>query len=163
MPAISAGILVYRKRTDRIEFLLAHNGGPFFARKDNGYWTIPKGLIEEGEDLLVAAKREFKEETGFEAPSGTYIELGTVRQKNNKIVHAWAVEADLDETQMKSNEVETEWPPRSGKKILVPEIDTFAWFTTEKAKIKANQAQAEFIDRLTDALGIVIKEQTSLL
>ncbi len=163
---VSAGILVYRHAKGGVEVLLAHNGGPFFKNKDNGYWTIPKGLIEDGEDELSAAKREFQEETSLRAPEGEYLELGTVKQKNNKIVHAWAVEADLDESIMKSNKVPTEWPPQSGQTIMVPEIDQYGWFLPDKAKIKANQAQSEFIDRLLEELDLPfldVHKQTDLL
>lgn len=165
MPAQSAGIMVYRKREGRVEILLAHNGGPFFARKDEGWWTIPKGLIEENEDGLAAAKREFEEETGLPAPNGEYLPLGTVKQVNNKIVHAWAVEGDVDPRIMKSNTFEMEWPPKSGKKQEFPEIDRCEWFVPAVARKKANKAQSELVDRLLEKLGIQDDsgEQTSLL
>ncbi len=165
MPAVSAGLLLYRRKNGRLEFLLAHNGGPFFTKKDKGYWTIPKGLIEENEDELSAAKREFKEETGQPAPPGDYTALGTVKQKNNKIVHAWAVEADFDESKLKSNTIEIEWPPRSGRMQAYPEIDRVAWFSASQAKEKANEAQRAFIDRVIELLGgdNGEAEQTALL
>lgn len=149
---VSAGILVYRITDNTLEVLLAHNGGPFFVNKDDGYWTIPKGLIEESEDGLTAAKREFKEETGQSAPNGPYVELGTVEQANNKTVYAWAVEADFDVSLMHSNTFSMEWPPRSGKKQAFPEIDRYEWFNLVVAKRKANKAQVNFIDRLAQTL-----------
>lgn len=165
MPAVSAGLLLYRRKNGRLEFLLAHNGGPFFKNKDKGFWTIPKGMIEENEDELTAAKREFKEETGHEAPDGDYQPIGTVKQKNNKIVHAWAVEADFDASKIKSNTFETEWPPRSGRMQTFPEMDRVGWFSASQAKEKANEAQRAFIDRVIELLGgnTGEAEQTSLL
>ena len=144
----SAGILVYRFKDQQLEVLLAHNGGPFFKNKDAGWWSIPKGLIEDGEQPLETAKREFKEELGIDPPNGSYVELGSVRQSNNKDVHAWAVEGDLDASSIKSNKFETEWPPKSGKIQKFPEIDRAEWFKIPQARIKANKAQVLLLDRL---------------
>lgn len=144
----SAGILVYRfAKNGRPEIFLVHPGGPFFARKDAGVWTIPKGGANKGEDAMSAAIREFEEETGTRL-SGDFIALGTVKQKAGKLVEAWAIEADIDASKIISNQFEIEWPPKSGKKRSYPEADRAAWFTPEEAKLKINAAQAELIDRL---------------
>jgi len=165
MLAISAGILVYKREGTQVLFLLAHNGGPFFAKKDMGYWTIPKGLIEKDEDTFAAAKREFKEELGIEPPKGEYRDIGSVKQVNNKQVFAWAVEADIDIADTFSNTFEIEWPPRSGKKQSFPEIDKVEWFTPRVAKQKANKAQGEFIDKILNMLSITVDtgQQATLL
>lgn len=165
MAATSAGLLVYKQEIGNVYFLLAHNGGPFFKNKDYGWWTIPKGLVEEGEDKLAAAKREFEEELGIKPPEGEYKDIGSVMQKNNKQVFAWAVEADVDVSTIKSNTFEIEWPPRSGQKKEFPEIDSAEWFTIAEAKEKANQAQVEFIDRILEHLSISTDsgEQATLL
>jgi predicted NUDIX family NTP pyrophosphohydrolase len=118
----SAGLLMYRKRKDELEVLLVHPGGPFWEKKDQGAWTVPKGEYEEDEDPLAAAQREFFEETGFLA-SGDFIELGSVRQKSGKVVIAWAFEGDCDPAQLVSNTCEIEWPPKSKKRLEIPEID----------------------------------------
>lgn len=123
---ISAGLVAFRRRNG-LEVLLAHPGGPFWAKKDAGAWTIPKGLAEPGADLIETARREFAEETNL-APKGELIELEPVVQKSGKIVHAWAVEADLDLTQFTSNTFEIEWPPKSGRRRAFPEIDRIAYF-----------------------------------
>ena len=135
-----------------MEVLLAHPGGPFWAKKDLAAWTIPKGQVEAGEDLLGAARREFSEETGF-SPAGTYLPLGSVRQKSGKIVHAFALEAEFDPATLVSNTVPVEWPPRSGKTLTVPEIDRAAWFTLDAARPKMIEAQTAFLDRLAEVLG----------
>ncbi|RZK70402.1 MAG: NUDIX domain-containing protein [Pedobacter sp.] len=147
--ALSSGILVFRKAGEALEFFLVHPGGPFFVKKDVGFWTIPKGLVEEKEDLLVAAKREFLEETGFEV-SGNFIDLGFIVQKGGKRVHCFAVEFDLDPSQLVSNTFDLEWPPRSGKLVSFAEVDRGDWFSYKKALIKINSAQASLITKLVD-------------
>ena len=146
----SAGILLYKvNHSNEIAFFLVHPGGPFFAKKDNGFWTIPKGEIEPDEDPLATAKREFEEETGTE-PTGDFITLGEIKQKGGKIVQAWAVEGDLDIEKIKSNNFEIEWPPKSGQKKSFPEIDKAGWFSLTEAKAKINEAQYVFITRLAE-------------
>lgn len=142
----SAGLLMYR-RTTGLEVLLVHPGGPFFRNKDAGAWTIPKGEIGPGEEPLAAAIREFTEETGL-APTSPFLSLPTIRQKAGKIVQAWAFEGDCDPATISSNTFEMEWPPRSGKRITVPEIDRAAFFDLDAARIKINPAQIEFLDEL---------------
>ena len=154
MKAHSAGLVVYRMTSGHPEVLLAHMGGPFHAKKDAGHWSIPKGLIDEGEEPLAAAKREFTEELSLAAPSGAYVELGDIEQHNNKIVTAWAVEADLDASDIKSNMFEMEWPPRSGKVQEFPEIDRAAWFGLAEAAQKAIRGQAELFERLANHLHV---------
>lgn len=144
----SAGILLY-KRHKELLFLLVHPGGPFFAKKDEGVWTIPKGEPVEGEDLLEAARREFLEETGC-AVGGDFIPLTSIKQKGGKLVHAWAVEGDLDTEALKSNMFEIEWPPRSGKLKSFPEIDKAQWFTMEEAMLKVLPAQQAFINEVKE-------------
>ena len=150
--AVSAGILMFRRRGGQLEVLLAHPGGPFWAGKDAGAWTIPKGLAETDEELLAAARREFNEETGFRA-DGPFLPLGNVRQKSGKIVHAWACEADADPALLTSNRIWIEWPSGSGKRIEIPEVDRCAWFLPAEARTKINPAQAAFIDRLEAMLA----------
>jgi predicted NUDIX family NTP pyrophosphohydrolase len=145
----SAGILLYRKINNVLEVFLAHPGGPFFKNKDEGSWTIPKGEFLDDEPALDAAKREFEEEIG-QPIDGEFISLGSIRQKSGKIVYAWAVEGNINHETISSNTCEVEWPPRSGKKITVPEIDRAAWFEPGEAKRKINPAQAELIDRLIE-------------
>jgi len=148
----SAGLLMYHFRNGKLEVLLVHPGGPYFRKKDEGAWSIPKGLMEKDEEPLSAALREFEEETGIK-PAGPYLDLGTVRQKSGKIVHAWAFQGDWDSSRpIHSNEFEMEWPPHSGKKQRFPEIDRAGFFTPEEAKKKINPAQAAFIDRLVGKL-----------
>jgi predicted NUDIX family NTP pyrophosphohydrolase len=150
MPARSAGILLHRRRGDELEVLLVHPGGPFWARRDAGAWSIPKGEHEPGEDPLAAARREFAEELGMPAPEGPVEDLGEVRQKGGKLVHAWALAGDLDVSATASNTFELEWPPQSGKLIEVPEVDRAEWFPLERAREKINPAQAELLDRLAE-------------
>ena len=145
---ISAGILLFRWRNGALEVLLAHPGGPYFSARDHGHWSIPKGEVEPGEALLDVARREFEEETGTAVPAAAPIPLGETRQKGGKLVHAWAVEGDLDPSTATSNEFEVEWPPRSGRSISVPEIDRVAWFDGTEARSRIKEAQAVFIDRL---------------
>lgn len=151
MQKISAGIILYRKRENRLEVLLVHSGGPFWAKKDLGVWSIPKGEIETGEDLLSAAKREFGEELGFAPPQSEFLPLGTIIQRSGKIVHAWAAEGDCDVRAVKSNTVKIEWPPRSGKLRKFPEVDRAEFFGMEEAKKKINPAQVELLERLETA------------
>ena len=152
MPKISAGLLMYRTRNGALVVLLVHPGGPFWRTKDLGAWSIPKGETEIDEDPLLAARREFKEETGF-APRGDFISLGDVRLKSGKIIHAWAFQGDCDPTLLKSNVFSLEWPPKSGKFIDVPEVDQAAFFSMAVARTKINPAQATFLDRLVTARG----------
>src|SRR5262245_12423895 len=134
MPRRSAGVLLYRRRHGGIvEVLLVHPGGPFWAKKDDGAWSIPKGEYASGEDPLAAARREFEEETGASAPAGEAIALGAFRQSSGKIVEAWAIEGDFDTATLKSNTFTLEWPPRSGKTRQVPEVDRAAWLIPEEA------------------------------
>ena len=150
----SAGLLMFRRRNNKFEVLLVHPGGPFFARKDDGAWTIPKGEAAPGEDLLTRAQIEFEEELGFRPERFFgWIELGSVKQKGGKTVHAWAFESDLPESfELKSNLFEIEWPPRSGKRKKIPEIDQALFFSKEVAKRKINPAQVPFLDRLRAAI-----------
>lgn len=149
----SAGILLYRYAPTGLEVLLAHPGGPLFARKDHGHWSIPKGEIERGEEAADVARREFEEETGHPAPDGPAIDLGEIRQKGGKYVVAWAIEGDLDPNAAHSNTFPLMWPPRSGRYIQVPEIDRVEWFTPEGAKARIKDTQGPFIDRLLAALA----------
>ena len=143
----SAGLLLYRSTSRGLEVLLVHPGGPFFARKDLGAWSIPKGETSEGEDLLDAARREFSEETGFSA-EGRAIALGEVRQPGGKIVHAWAVRGDADPARLASNHFELEWPRGSGRSQSFPEVDEARWFDLAEARRRILPAQAAFLDRL---------------
>jgi predicted NUDIX family NTP pyrophosphohydrolase len=151
MEKVSAGILLYRIRDGVPEVLLVHPGGPFFVKKDAGAWGIPKGLIDEGEDPLAAARREFEEETGFKA-EGAVLPLAPVQQKGGKIVHAWAMEGDCDPEKIQSNTFMLEWPPRSGRQQEFPEVDRAGWFSVGEAKQWINPAQAGFLDELERAL-----------
>jgi predicted NUDIX family NTP pyrophosphohydrolase len=146
--ARSAGILLYRTRGDAIEVLLVHPGGPIWARRDAGAWSIPKGEYEPGEDPLAAARREFEEELGVAPPDGTIDDLGEVRQKSGKVVHGWALEGDLDVNAINSNTFELQWPPRSGRIQQFPEIDRAQWFSLPQAREKINPAQVALLDRL---------------
>jgi predicted NUDIX family NTP pyrophosphohydrolase len=148
----SVGILLFRRRGGNVEVFLVHPGGPFWAKKDEGAWSIPKGLVEEGEGLLEAAKREFREETGHEV-DGEFTYLGEVRLASGKIVHAWALEKDLDPNMIVSNKFSMEWPKGSGILQEFPEVDRAGWFTLEEARRKMHPAQAEFLDRLVRLIG----------
>jgi predicted NUDIX family NTP pyrophosphohydrolase len=152
----SAGLLMFRRRAGELELLLAHPGGPFWSRKDLGAWTIPKGEIGPDEEPLVAARREFREETGLDA-SGEFIPLGAVRQSGAKIVHAWAFEGDFDVSMVRSNLFEMPWPPKSGKMQSFPEIDRAEWFSVEMARKKILKGQVEIISRLLSRLTEGIK------
>ena len=150
-PNISAGLLLFRRKGRRLDLFLAHPGGPFWAQRDLGAWTIPKGVIDPGEDPLAAAQREFREETGI-VPTGPYLPLGSIRQRAGKTVHGWAWEGDADPSIIESNTMRCEWPPHSGEFVVVPEIDRCDWFPPHIARKKINAAQAEFIDRLEELL-----------
>lgn len=151
--AASAGLVLYRRTAAGPEVLIGHMGGPFWARKDAGAWTIPKGEVAEGEDPLAAAVREFTEELGTAPPDGPDVPLGTVRQKAGKEVTAWAREGDLDPSTTVSNLVEIEWPPRSGVRRSFPEIDRVRWVPVAEARTLVVAAQAELLDRLVAALS----------
>ena len=148
----SAGILLYRVARGAPEVLLVHPGGPFWARRDAGAWSIPKGEYEPGDDPQTCALREFEEETGAALPPGELIDLGDVKQKGGKVVSAWAAEGDLDADAVRSNTFTMEWPPRSGGTVEFPEIDRAGWFGVEAAREKLVAAQAEFLDRLLERL-----------
>jgi predicted NUDIX family NTP pyrophosphohydrolase len=151
MARVSAGLLMYRIRGGGAEVLLVHPGGPFFRNKEEGVWSIPKGEIEAGEDLLEAARREFEEETGVE-PSGPFTALSSVKQKGGKVVHAWAFEGDCDPAVIVSNTFTMEWPPKSGRQAEFPETDKAQFFELAEAKRKINAAQAALIEQLEELL-----------
>ena len=153
-PRLSAGLLMYRIKEGAIQVLLAHPGGPFFVKKDDGAWTIPKGEPDGDEDLLVTAQREFQEETGV-TPTGPFIPLKPIQQKGGKVVHAWAFEGDCDSKAIKSNTFTMEWPPHSGRQQEFPEIDRAEWLdlATARTKIKAGQ------DGLIAELATILKRR----
>jgi predicted NUDIX family NTP pyrophosphohydrolase len=163
MKRLSAGLIVYRKTGNGIEVLIAHMGGPFHAKKDDGHWTIPKGEYEESADPRVTARREFKEELGKEVPAGEWIELGEVQylmgNKKGKKVTAWAVEGNLDVSEIQSNTFAIEWPPRSGKTQEFAEIDQAAYFPLNMAAQKLIPAQTEFLQRLAEKLGASLQAE----
>ena len=144
---ISAGIILFRRRGDELEVFLVHPGGPFWAKKDIGAWSIPKGEIGEGEDPLAAARREFEEETGFTV-DGVFRALTSLRQPSGKTIVAFAVEGDCDPAQLRSNTFSMEWPPKSGKQAEFPEVDRAAWFGIEEARQRILKGQAPFLDEL---------------
>ena len=148
MPKLSAGIALFRKHTDCVEILLVHPGGPFFKNKDPGSWSLPKGEYENGADPESAAKREFKEETGFELGSSRMIALGEIKQASGKIVTAWAVEGDCEPEKIQSNLFTIEWPPKSGKFRDFPEVDRAGWFSLDAAREKLVGGQRAFLERL---------------
>jgi predicted NUDIX family NTP pyrophosphohydrolase len=150
--AVSAGLLLYRRVGTGLEVFLAHPGGPFWSRRDAGAWTIPKGLVEPGEDPLAAACREFEEETGIR-PVGPFLPLGEVRQKAGKVVRVWAWEGDADSAAVRSNTARTEWPRGSGRWLTFPEVDRCAWYAPAEAREKINPAQAELLERLEAVLA----------
>ena len=152
MPKTSAGLLLYRIHNCALEFLLVHPGGPFWKYKDAGAWTIPKGEIDDNEEPLTAAIREFEEEIGFE-PTGPFVELTPVKQKGGKIVQAWAFAGDCDPTQIKSNTFSMEWPPKSGKQAEFPEVDRAEFFSVEAAKTKINPGQIPLLEELQRRVG----------
>jgi predicted NUDIX family NTP pyrophosphohydrolase len=149
----SAGLLMYRDVSCELEVLLAHPGGPLWANKDEGVWSIPKGEFEADEEPLAAAKREFAEETGMAVPSGDFTPLGSLIQPSGKIVFAWAFKSDFDPVQLKSNLFSMEWPPKSGRQQEFPEVDRAAWFSMEEATRKILKGQAPFLLQLQEKLG----------
>ena len=152
--AVSAGLLMYSFNNRDLKVFLVHPGGPYFINKDNGYWGIPKGLQESNEDLMETAIREFREETGVN-PSGDYLPLGSIKQKNGKVVHAWAFRTEKTEpVEFQSNKFEIEWPPNSGRKQSFPEVDKCGFFSPDIARIKIVQAQIGFITELEKLLNI---------
>jgi len=154
MPKLSSGLLLYRLRGDVVEVLIAHPGGPIWSRRDAGAWSLPKGAVmEDIEDVLTAARREFHEETGHEPPSGVPIDLGEVRMRSGKVVHGFAMQGDMDPARLSSMRIEVEWPPRSGRLITVPEIDRVLWAGPAEARRRLNPAQAAFVDRLLTVLA----------
>jgi predicted NUDIX family NTP pyrophosphohydrolase len=158
MPKKSAGLLMFRHTGREPELFLVHFGGPFWAKKDDGAWFVPKGEIENGEDEFAAAKREFTEETGF-TPREPFLDLGSVRNKSGKTVRAWAFEGDADPAALKSNTFTVEWPPRSGKQAEFPEVDRGAFFALDAARVKMHPAEAPFLDRLEALLRETAKDQ----
>lgn len=155
---VSAGVLLFRHRDGQTEVLLGHPGGPFFAKRDHGHWTVPKGEVSDGDDLIATAYREFAEETGHAVADVAIeigrspIDLGSVIQASGKRVHCWAVEGDLDPERATSNTFEILWPPGTGRIATFPEIDRLAWFSLSEARRHANRSQADFIDRLAEAM-----------
>ena len=155
MPKKSAGLLLFRQNSQgsQIEVFLVHPGGPFWRNKDEGVWTIPKGEFADDEDGLAAAQREFREETGSEAPVGDYLALKPIKQAGGKLVHAWAIAGDLDPAGLQSNNFSCEWPPRSGRVQEFPEVDRAEWFVPEMARRKILAGQLPLIDQLLELLG----------
>jgi predicted NUDIX family NTP pyrophosphohydrolase len=150
-PKQSAGLLMFRRHTTELEVFLVHPGGPFWSKKDEGTWTLPKGEYEVGEEPLAAARREFQEETGFYAHE-PFIELGSIRQKSGKVVFAWAFEGDCDPARLVSNTCQIEWPPRSGRRMQIPEVDRGAWFTLAQAATSIREEQRPLLLRLQQEL-----------
>jgi len=148
----SAGLMMYHGSGPKLELLLVHPGGPFWARKDQAAWSIPKGEYEQGEDSLGVAKREFEEELGSPPPPGKFLELGEIVQSSRKVITAFAVEGDFEPTRLTSNHFEMEWPPNGGRKQSFPEVDRAAWFMPAEAREKIQPGQAPFIDRLLEQL-----------
>jgi predicted NUDIX family NTP pyrophosphohydrolase len=147
MPKRSAGLMMFRRLNDELEVFLVHPGGPIWAKKDKGAWTVPKGEYEDGEDPLAAAKREFEEETGFTA-TGEFLDLGEIKQKSGKRVTAWSFEGDCDPASLQSNTCEIEWPPRSGRWLEIPEVDRGCWFSIEEAREYIREEQRPLLDNL---------------
>lgn len=165
MAKLSAGVLMYRLRSEVLEVLIVHPGGPFWQRKDDGAWSIPKGEYDDGQDAFEHAKREFAEELGTDAPNDTeYVSLGDVKQPSGKIVTCWAVSGSLDTSIVHSNTFEMEWPKGSGKMAEFPEVDKAAWFPAKTARQKLLKGHVPFVDRLVEHLrstGIEIEEAPS--
>ena len=153
MAKTSAGLIVVRRRAGVIEVLLVHPGGPFWKNKDAGVWSIPKGELEGDEDPLAAARREFAEELGTDAGDGPFVPLPPVKQKGGKTVLAWAVAGDLNVTTVRSNTVEIEWPPRSGRRVEIPEVDRADWFDLPTAAAKLNAAQAALLPAVNEQIA----------
>ena len=154
MPKLSAGLLAYRRTGAGLEVLLVHPGGPFWVKKDEGAWSVPKGEYEPGEDPLAVARREFEEEIGQAPPNGNEpVSLGELRQSSGKVVSAWAIEGDLDVSEVRSNSFEMEWPPRSGRTQEFPEVDRAGWFGLDEARRKILRGQLGFLDRLDELLA----------
>lgn len=153
MPRLSSGLLLFRRREGRLEVLLVHPGGPFWRRRDAGGWSLPKGEHEPNEDSLSAARREFAEELGLPPPAGEAIELGAVKQPSGKLIHAWALAADIDVSQIQSNSFELEWPRGSGELRLFPEVDRAAWFDLATAREKLLAGQRPLLDLLLERVG----------
>ena len=159
-PGVSAGTLLYRWGDRGLEVLLAHPGGPYWRQQDWASWSVPKGIAEGDEALEAVAAREFGEEVGFDLadvaadPTREPLDLGEVTLKSGKVVHAWAVEGDVDPALAHSNEVEIEWPPRTGRRLTIPEVDRVAWFGLDEARKRAHPAQAAFVDRLEARLAV---------
>lgn len=154
MPKLSAGLVAYRRIGAELEVLLVHPGGPFWAKKDDGAWSVPKGEYEPGEDPLAVARREFEEEIGQTPPGESEPAwLGELRQPSGKVVSAWAIEGDLDVSEVRSNSFEMEWPPRSGRTQEFPEVDRAGWFGLETARNKILRGQLGFLDRLEELLA----------
>ena len=149
----SAGLMLYRFKNRQLEIFLVHPGGPYWTKKDAGSWSIPKGEFTEDEDVLEAAKREFKEETGFTI-DGDFVLLCPLKQPSGKVIHVWAVEGDCDPLKLKSNTFRLEWPPRSGKVQDYPEVDKGNWFNVTTAKEKISKGQLNFIDQLVELVGV---------
>lgn len=154
MPTLTAGIILYRRIESQIEILIGHFGGPYYARKDDGGWTFPKGVVEPGEDLLAAAHREWTEETGTPPPTGAYLPLAPVRQKSGKLNHLFVVAGDVDATTLNSNTCTIEWPPRSGKRLEIPEVDRFAWVDLPTAERKLTPGLAPVVQLVVEALRV---------
>lgn len=148
----SAGLLMFRRQEGRLELLVAHPGGPYFRRRHESSWTIPKGMVDDGESLLEAAQREFREETGFEPEADSYLPLGEIKQRSGKRVHAWAFEGDCDPSRFESVAFELEWPPRSGKIVEFPEVDQVRFVDPDEARRLLNKSQVAFVDRLLEVL-----------
>jgi predicted NUDIX family NTP pyrophosphohydrolase len=153
MPKRSAGLLMYRQMSDELEVFVVHPGGPIWAKKDKGAWTIPKGEYEPEENPLAAARREFEEETGFQA-AGEFLDLGTIKQKSGKLVTAWGFEGDCDPAQLRSNSCEIEWPPRSGRRLEIREVDRGCWFSIGKAREYVREEQRPLLDKLCVLLQV---------
>lgn len=149
----SAGLLLYRRNQAGVELFLVHPGGPYWQKREDGAWSIPKGEHDEHEDPLAAARREFREETGHEVPDVAWTGLGVVRQRGGKVVAAWAGSCDIDIGPIRSSTFELEWPPRSGRRVEFPEVDRGEWFDLATARRRINPAQGEFIDRLAALLS----------